>query len=176
MRLAVVMLATIITGVLFLAYAANANADNGPYIAASFGVNQYNDPNASVEITTSKYIIGANLNDFFSAELFYGSGINNGQLNGSEISLDSYYGFKTFLFLPVGQLKPYVSAGYTQMEVSVSHPDTGSNSDSASDTSLVLGLLAEINQHIDVRLEYTRVLDASDYDVTEYVATLLFKF
>ena len=176
MRLALVLALAVMMGVIITFWSEPAASDNGPYIAASFGVNQYVDARATVEVTTSKYSIGANMNDFFSAEVFYGAGINNAKLYDGEISIDSFYGFKTFLFLPVGQLKPFVSAGYTQMEVKVSSPVYGSNSDSASDTSLGLGLLMEVNRHIDVRAEYTRVLDASGYDVTAYEATLLFKF
>lgn len=149
--------------------------DNGPYIAWEPSIMQYDSPNANVELTTSKYILGANLNDYFAAEIFYGSGLKGDKLYNTSIDLDSIYGAKAYFFLPIGRLKPFVSAGYTRTEFTISHPDS-KHTDNASDTSIGFGLLGEINRHIDVRVSYNRVSDRSSSELTEYAAAFLFKF
>lgn len=143
-------------------------ADDGLYGGVLYGDVSYEEGNASLGMTATSLILGVQFNDYVGSEIRYGSGINSDSLYGIKMDLDSYYGAYVLFTLPVNQyVQPYVIGGWTKAEVTISHPYYGSNTDTGSGTSLGFGIKAELNNHINLRLERLELIDRDGYSVEQ---------
>lgn len=161
-----------ILGVIAVAFLAlfplKAAADNGLYGGVLVGSVEYEEGHASLDMTATSFILGVSFSDYVSSEVRYGSGINSDSLYGIKMDLDNYYGAYVLFTLPVNQyIQPYVIGGWTHMEVTISHPMYGSNTDTGSGTSLGFGIKSELNNHINLRLEVLELIDKDGYTVEQ---------
>ena len=175
MRILFVMALAAMTGVLFMAYSANASADNGLYGGGLYGEALYEEGQASLDMGASSLILGVSFNDYVASECRYGSG-GSDSLYGTTLELDSVYGCYVLFQLPVNKyITPYVIGGYTKAQATVSNAYY-SSTDSGSGSSIGFGIKSELNSHFSLRLERIELIDKDGYTLEQTSLAALWQF
>lgn len=166
-----------VLAVCLLGGASKVWADNGLYGGVLYGDVNYEEGNASLDMAATSFILGVQFNDYVGSEFRYGSGMNSDSLYGIKMELDNYYGFYVTGTLPVNQyIQPYVVAGYTRAEATITHPSYGSTTDTGSGASLGFGIKSELNNHFSLRLERLEMIDKDGYTLEQTSLAALWQF
>ena len=165
MRILFVIALIAMAGTLFASY---AEADNGPYGGVAISNVLYEEGSADLDMGATSGQIGMQFSDYFAVEGRFGTGMNSDNLYGITMDLENYYGVYGLFIIPFNQyVQPYGIFGWTRAEVTISHPDYGSNTDTGSGASLGFGIRAELNNHISIRIERIELISKDGYTVDE---------
>lgn len=162
-----------ILGILSLAYISPASADSGPYIGATYTQLNYEESGLDLDFSTVGGLVGYNLSSTFGVELRHSRGQSNDDISGYDVDIDSMTSILGRLSLQNDtNLTPYVVVGYSQVEFDIQ----GFGSDDDEGLTYGAGVGFELTKGLNIGVEYTVVLDKSDYDLTAGSATLVYTF
>lgn len=102
--------------------------------------------------------LGANINPYWVMELRAGTTASPKRENGLEFKHNYFYGALARFQYPMGPFTPYLGAGYSQLEESIS-TDTSSSEARIDDYSFAVGVDVELGQSFGLELEYFMLSD-----------------
>ncbi|BDM66185.1 hypothetical protein NFHSH190041_36370 [Shewanella sp. NFH-SH190041] len=135
-------------------------ANAGGYIGGNYAAIEYTESGLDPELSLGAISVigGYRFNEYIAIEARAGFGAGDDSYNGVKLELDSYYGAYAKLGMPIENFYPYILAGYTRGELTLSAMGF-SISDSDSDISYGIGLGYQINQNFSLNAEYSNLLD-----------------
>lgn len=128
--------------------------------------------------------IGAQFNEFVSAEFRVGIGVSDDSLKGPggelSVEIDKYFGGYVRGSMPINEvIAPYVVVGYTDVELEVDF-DTflgeGSESDSDGDISYGVGVDFMLDRNLLMNVEYLNMYDDDDVEISGFSLGIGTKF
>ena len=147
------------------------------YVGGSFIRGNLNYGGNDFDLNALDLRLGVDMVKWFHIEGRVAFGLNDKAINGVEISINRLLGVHGVFSLPNKTLfRPYAVAGLTYGEVEFRLPGFGSADESETDLSFGAGVDAEINDSIDLFLEYMQYLDKGLIDFSGISVGLKFDF
>lgn len=128
--------------------------------------------------------IGSQVDENISAEFRVGVGTSDDTIRGSggeaTLQLDKFFGAYFRGSLPLNDVvKPYVILGFTNIDVEVSYDTflgSGSESDSDTDVSYGVGIDFQLDNQLIMNVEYMKIYDDEEWDVSGLALGVAFRF
>jgi len=125
--------------------------------------------------------LGTDFNENFSGEVRLGFGVGDDTIEvigfDVDVELDNMIGAYVRGGIPVSEsFFPYVTVGYTRLELTASISGFGSESDSESDVSFGVGTDINVSQNIILNLEYMNYFDKDGAEIDGFSIGIARKF
>lgn len=164
--------------------ATTAQAEIETYGGVGLSVATYEEKGFSDDfsVTVLDFKAGAVINENLAAEARVGIGIDDDSTTEggveSTYTLDNYYGLYLKPMLPAGEANLYAIAGFAKVSQTGEASYNGAHAESDIDASgLSWGLGAEFDLNSAmIGIEYTTLVDKSDYDVSAFGVSATFAF
>ena len=141
------------------------------YVGGGISAIEYSESGISddADLTALYGRVGTKFNDYLSAEIRAGFGIDDDEVEAFGVDIDTelenFYGVYLRGGIPTNSIAyPYVVLGYTRGEIEASVPGF-SLSESESDVSYGVGLDLNLTDRVTLNLEYINYLDKDDVEI-----------
>jgi len=124
---------------------------------------------ANIGSLVGKY--GYYINDYVQAEFRLGLGVNDGELFGADVSIDSLVGGYIRVSPDLDRFTPYLIVGFTDIEVGL-----GSGAGSDSDVSYGIGTDIDVNETWAINLEFIQYQDKDGVSLPSAAIGAVMKF
>lgn len=172
----------ILVAVMSFSVSAIAVAENQYYAGGGFAFLDYSEDGFDDASLNSIYgRLGIDFNENFSGELRVGFGIGDDSVDvfgtDVDVELDNFFGAYVRGGIPVADtFFPYIVAGFTRGEVTVSASGFGSESESETDVSFGLGADVKVSDSFILNVEYINYFDKDSVEIDGFSLSAVTNF
>lgn len=183
-KLALVLLSPLASA--FISVSAMADNAQGFYLGAGFGLIRFNDGSvfdqdvSDLEFRAVELLGGYKYNRALGVDLRLGTNFDKRELTEAgktrEFAIDHYASIYYRPELANEKAKLYGLIGYSQLTRTLTNADGSEKSDSESGFSYGVGIGFVVNQDFNINLEYRRLIDKEDYEISSASVNFDYRF